>query len=153
MSEETINLQIAIERIYLRDLSFESPRAPGVFREAWRPEVQVDINTRTNQLDENRYEVVLKVTLDAKLEGNSAAIIELEQAGIFRVENDKGEAIEPVLAVACPKMLFPYVRETIDGMMTRGTMPPVMLAPVNFEALFAQALQQQQTTDSEETLN
>ena len=153
MTEETINLQIAIERIYLRDLSFESPRAPDVFREAWQPEVQVDINTRTNQLDEKRYEVVLKVTLDAKLEGNSVAIIELEQAGIFRVEGGEDKAIEPVLAVACPKMLFPYVREAIDGMMTRGTMPPFMLAPVNFDALFAQALQQQQLAESGEPLN
>ena len=152
MSEEPVNIQVAIERIYLRDLSFESPRAPDVFREAWQPEVQVDINTRTRKLDESRYEVVLKVTLDAKLEGNSAAIIELEQAGIFRGEGGQDEAIEPFLAVACPKMLFPYVRETVDGMMTRGTMPPFMLAPVNFDALFAQALQQQ-SAGPDETLN
>jgi preprotein translocase subunit SecB len=91
--------------------------------------------------------------LDAKLEGNSVAIIELEQAGIFRVEGGEDKAIEPVLAVACPKMLFPYVREAIDGMMTRGTMPPFMLAPVNFDALFAQALQQQQSAESGELLN
>lgn len=138
MAEETTP-QLAIERIYLKDVSFESPRAPAVFRSEWQPQVHIDINTRTNALEDTRHEVVLGITLTARIDGESLLIIELQQAGIFRITGVEGEALRHALAVACPNLLFPYAREAIDTLSTRGTFPPFMLAPVNFDALYAEA--------------
>lgn len=152
MAEERISVQLAIERVYLKDLSFESPGAPTVFTKQWKPQIQVDINTVTNRVDENRFEVVLTVTIEAKLDEESAAIVEMQQAGIFRVEGPSGPALDHVLAVTCPNILFPYIRETVDSMMVRGTLPPFNLSPVNFEALYANALAKK-NADQDQPLN
>ena len=146
MTESTA-AEIALERFYLKDMSFESPRAPEVFREPWQPNMHVDINTKTQPLGDDRYEVVLTVTAQAKTpQGKTAVIVEIQQAGIFRVKGLEGARLQRVLATFCPNLLFPYVRETLDSVVVKGTFPPVMLAPVNFDALYEQALRQQQAT-------
>ena len=131
--------QVTLERIYLRDASFESPKAPDVFGQDWKPAVQVDINASNRHLDGNRYEVTLRVTLEAKQGEEVALIVEVQQAGIFRLEGLDDELRTRVLATTCPATLFPYVRETADSLAVRGTFPPFMLAPMNFDALFAEA--------------
>lgn len=136
--------QILLERLYLKDASFESPRSPDVFGEAWKPEFQLDINTRTSQLEDQRFEVVLSATLRAKTEGGKTAYIaEIQQAGVFQVSGlDAGDR-QRVLGTLCPGTLFPYVRETVDNLVVKGGFPAVHLAPVNFEALYADALRKQ----------
>lgn len=131
--------QLAIERVYVRDVSFESPKSPGIFGVEWKPEVHMDINTRSSALDAQRHEVVLTLTIEARVDGDAAMIVELQQAGIFRLENMDAVLTEQVLATACPTALFPYARETVDALVTKGTFPPLMLAPMNFDALYAEA--------------
>ena len=131
--------QLAIERIYVRDVSFESPKAPGIFASEWKPQVQLDINTRSNRVDAIRHEVVLTLTIEARIDGETAMIVELQQAGIFRLEGMDAALTEQVLASACANALFPYARETVDSLVTKGTFPPLMLAPMNFDALYAEA--------------
>jgi preprotein translocase subunit SecB len=144
MTEQPQSAEIALERFYLKDLSFESPRSPDVFREPWQPTMNVDINTRTQALGDDRYEVVLTVTANAKSpQGKTALIVEIQQAGIFRVKGLEGPRLQRVLATFCPNLLFPYARETLDSVVVKGTFPAIMLAPVNFDALYEQALRQQ----------
>ncbi len=131
--------QMIVERIYLRDVSFESPNAPDVFTREWQPKVQVDINASNKRLDELRHEVVLTLTLEAKLDDDTGLIVELQQAGIFRLEGMDDALRERVAATACPTTLFPFARETVDSLVVKGTFPPFMLAPMNFDALYAQA--------------
>ena len=139
MAEADYGPQLSIERIYLRDASFESPGVPDVFATEWKPKVQVDINTRNARLDGSRHEVVLTITIEAKVEDKAAMIVELQQAGIFLLENMDDDLRQYVLATACPTALFPYARETVDNLVTKGTFPPFMLAPVNFDALYSEA--------------
>ena len=127
-----------IERIYLRDVSFESPQAPGVFASEWKPRFQIELNTRANHLDDDRFEVVLMVNLEAKSDEGTLFMVEVQQAGIFRIEATDEEERREALGVACPDALFPYARETIDALLVRGTFPPFLLAPVNFDTLYAQ---------------
>lgn len=143
MSDEQSGPHLAIERIYLRDASFESPRAPAVFDATWTPQVQVDINSRSSRLDEVRHEVVLTLTLKALIEDEVAMIVELQQAGVFRLEGMDDDIRQQALAVACPNVLFPYAREAVDGLVTKGAFPPFMLAPISFEALYAEAKRRQ----------
>lgn len=145
--------RLTIERIYLRDVSFESPQAPAIFAREWQPQVQVDINARNQALADagaqggadgtgeqsERFEVVLTLTLEAKHDDVAAMIVEVQQAGIFRLQSMDAALREHVLATACPAALFPYLRETLDSLAVKGSFPPIQLAPVNFEALYAEA--------------
>ena len=140
---------LSIERIYLRDLSFESPEAPGVFSADRQPQVQIDLDTRAKRLDDTRSEVVLTLTVEARDDERTLLIVELQQAGIFRIAGMDEATRRQVLAVACPNVLFPYARETIDQLTVKGNFPPFMLAPVNFEALYADAQRRRETEQSE----
>jgi preprotein translocase subunit SecB len=136
--------QVRLERLYLKDASFESPRSPEVFAENWKPEMQMEINSKTNVQENNRFEVVLTVTLRAKAEnGKTAFIIEVQQAGLFLIEGVDDATRQRVLATVCPNTLFPYVRETVDSMAVRGGFPALALAPVNFDAAYADAVSKQ----------
>jgi preprotein translocase subunit SecB len=138
--------EFALERIYLKDLSFESPRSPEVFRGPWQPQVHLDINTRTSGLGEERYEVVLTVTAHAKSgDDQSLMIVEVQQGGVFRIRGFDEERLRRVLATHCPGILFPYVRETVDTLVVKGGFPPLMLAPVNFDAMYDEAMKQQRS--------
>lgn len=137
--------QFAMQRIYTKDLSFESPSTPGIFKKQWQPQVNVDLNTKSDKIDEEgNFEVVLTVTITAKAEDDTAFLIEIQQAGIFFIKGFEGENLRRLLGTAAPNILFPYARETIDTVCVKGAFPPVMLAPVNFDALYQQALNQAQ---------
>ena len=143
MAEEQVSVTVQVERVYLKDLSFESPSAPQVFASEWKPHVHLDINTTASRISPTRFEVVLTATLSAKQESDdtsNALIIEVQQAGVFLIEGADGLALERILAVACPDILFPYVREAVDNVAAKGTFPPFMLAPVDFPSLYEQAV-------------
>lgn len=141
--EQAVQQQFSVQRIYIKDLSFESPATPGVFRKQWQPKVNVDLNTKSNAIDEEgNFEVVLSLTITAKIEEETAFLIEVHQAGIFFIKGFEGDDLRRILGTAAPNVLFPYVRETIDSICVKGAFPAVMLAPVNFEAVYQQALAQ-----------
>ena len=144
MSEQP-TAQVRLERIYLKDASWESPKSPGIFAENWTPEFQADINTKSNRVEETRFEVVLTVGLNARLgEDATAFIVEVQQAGLFNIEGVEGETLRKVLGTLCPTTLYPYAREAIDNLTLKGGFPALHLAPVNFEALYAEAVRQQE---------
>ena len=136
-----------IEKIYVKDLSLEVPHAPGIFREGGAPQVHVELKTQHSRMDEDRYDASVTVTVTAKVNEKIMFIVEVEQAGIFRIRHVPETEMGPVLGIGCANILFPYVRETVSDAVTRGGFPTVMLNPVNFEALYQQQ-QQQTTTDS-----
>ena len=135
--------QFVMQRIYTKDVSFESPDSPGVFLKTWQPKINVDLNTKSNLVDDNdNYEVVLSITVTAEIEEKSAFLVEVQQAGIFLAKGLEGDQLRGVLGTVAPTILFPYARESIDALCIKGGFTPVMLAPVNFEALYQQALKQ-----------
>ena len=137
--------EFALERIYVKDLSFESPRAPEVFRDPWQPQIQLEINTRAGALGDERFEVVLTLTVNAKSEaGQTQMIVEVQQAGVFRIRGMDEDRRRRLLATQCPAILFPYGREAIDGLVVKGGFPPLMLAPVNFDAMLDEAIKRGQ---------
>jgi preprotein translocase subunit SecB len=141
--QEQPQQQFAMQRIYNKDLSFESPSTPEVFKKQWQPQVNVDLNTKSDKIDEQgNFEVVLTITITAKIEEETAFLIEVQQAGIFFIAGFEGEELRRILATAAPNILFPYARECIDAICVKGGFPPIMLAPVNFDALYQQALAQ-----------
>jgi len=134
--------QFSLQRIYTKDISFESPKAPSVFQTQWNPQVNLDLNTRHTELQEGMYEVVL--TLNATVtngDNETTFIAEVQQAGIFAINGLDEAALRHTLGAFCPNILFPYAREAIDNLVLRGSFPPLMLSAVNFDALYAQAEQ------------
>ncbi|MFC1748841.1 protein-export chaperone SecB [Pseudomonadota bacterium] len=135
----------AIQKIYTKDISFETPNSPAIFTQTeWNPDVNVQLNSATTSMEQNAHEVVLTVTVTAKLGDQTAYLAEVQQAGIFKIENFPAEQMGHVLGSFCPNILFPYVREAISDLVTRGGFPQMLLAPVNFDAIYAQHVQQQQ---------
>lgn len=139
----------AIEKLYVKDLSLEVPNAPEIFLERESPEVGIQLQTAVKGLGEGAFEVTLTVTVTAKLGEKTVFLVEVGQAGIFRVKNVPEDNLEPLLSIACPNILFPYAREVVSESVTRAGFAPVLLQPVNFEALYASRLQQAQ--EAEET--
>ena len=136
--------QFTIEKIYVKDLSLEVPNAPQVFLERDAPKVDIQLGTRAIPLDDGHYEVVLTVTATAKLADKTVFLVEAQQAGIFQIVNLPQDSLEPVLGVTCPNILFPYARETVSDSIVRAGFPQFLLAPVNFELLYQQRMQQAQ---------
>lgn len=143
-SENANQPQFALQRIYVKDLSFESPNAPTVFQQQWKPQVNLDLNTSHTKISDNQYEVVLSLTVTAKLDDKVAYLVEIQQGGVFLVQGIEGPQLGQMLGAYCPNILFPYAREAIDGIVNKGSFPALMLAPVNFDAIYAQALKRQQ---------
>ena len=134
-----------MQRIYTKDISFESPATPGVFRKQWQPKINIDLNTKSDKIDDdNNYEVVLTITVTAKVDDETAFLVEVQQSGIFFVKGFGGDVLRRLLGTAAPNILFPYARESIDTLVVKGGFPALMLAPVNFDALYQQALTQAQ---------
>lgn len=133
----------ALQRIYLKDTSFESPRSPTVFQGEWKPSINLNLNTSNSKLAENVYEVVLKLTIEAKIDDKTAFLVEVQQAGIFGCAGFNDAELEQVLAAVCPNILYPYARETVDNLVIKGSFPALMLAPVNFDSIYVQSKQQQ----------
>ncbi|GAA0358341.1 protein-export chaperone SecB [Bowmanella denitrificans] len=138
---EAAQPQFAIQRIYTKDISFESPNSPAIFQQEWKPEVKMDLDTRSAKLDDNSYEVVLAVTVTAKAGDQTAFLVEVQQAGIFTIADMSDQQKAHILGSFCPNTLFPYARECISNLVNRGTFPQLNLAPVNFDAIFAAYLQ------------
>jgi preprotein translocase subunit SecB len=134
--------QFTIQRIYTKDVSFETPNSPAIFQKEWTPEVKLDLDTRSNKLDEGVFEVVLALTVTATLGEETAFLCEIQQAGIFTVAEVEEVQLAHMLGAFCPNVLFPYAREAVSNLVNRGTFPQLNLAPVNFDALFAQYMQQ-----------
>lgn len=134
----------AIEKLYVKDLSLEVPNAPEIYLERDAPEVNIQLQTGVRTMGDGVYEVTLTVTVTAKLAEKTVFLVEAGQAGIFRVKNVPEENLQPLLSIACPNILFPYARELISESITRAGFSPVILQPVNFEALFAARAQQEQ---------
>jgi preprotein translocase subunit SecB len=143
--------QFSLQRFYVKDSSFESPNAPESFQKQWKPEVKLDLNSRSRKLSDATYEVDVKVTATAENDGETAFLVEVVLGGIFHIKGIEGEQLKHMLGAFCPNILFPYVRETIDQLVVKGSFPALMLAPINFEALYQQA-QAQQAPAAEETV-
>lgn len=146
MSNEQQNQQqFNIKKVYLKDVSFESPNSPALFtEEQFQPELNVQINTEGQTVGEDMHEVSLTVTVTAKHNDKTAFLVEVKQAGLFQMSGFEQEQIGGMIGAYCPEVLFPFVRETIADLVTKGGFPQVLLAPVNFNALYMQHQQQQQ---------
>lgn len=140
---ETEQPVFSIEKIFVKDLSLEVPNAPQIFLDRDPPQVEVGLQSEAGGLGDGVFEVVLTVTVTARLGEKTVFLVEAAQAGIFQVRNVPDEELEPVLAIACPNILFPYARETVSDIINRAGFQPILLAPVNFEALYRQRLEQQ----------
>ena len=141
-AEEAAAPQFAIQRVYTKDLSFETPNSPAIFQKEWKPELKLDLDTRSNKLSDDTYEVVLALTVTATVEGQTAFLAEVQQAGIFTIGNLAEAQLAHTIGAFCPTTLFPYAREAVASLVNRGSFPQINLAPVNFEALFASYVQQ-----------
>jgi preprotein translocase subunit SecB len=133
-----------IEKVYVKDMSLECPGSPQSFKTQEQPQVEVGLRTRGEQIEPDVYECVLTITLTAKAGDKTLFLVEASQAGIFRISGIPPEHLQPVLAINCPNVIFPYARETIADAVGRAGFPPVHLAPINFEALYQQQMAQMQ---------
>ncbi len=141
-SGEQAEQQFALQKIYLKDISFETPNSPEIFTEEWKPDVNVELQTAGKPLTDEVMEVVLTVTVTAKLGDNTAYLAEVHQAGVFTMNGFSDDERAHMQGSYCPNILFPYAREAISDLVSKGGFPQLLLAPVNFDALLAQHKQQ-----------
>ncbi|MFZ4553115.1 MAG: protein-export chaperone SecB [Betaproteobacteria bacterium] len=141
---QAANPQFAIEKLYIKDLSLEVPNAPQIFLDREPPQIGIELQTTVNSLGDDMYDVTIKVTVTAKAGEKTVFLVEVAQAGVFGIVGVPEEQLQPILMIACPNILFPYAREAVSSTVTRAGFLPVLLNPVNFEALFAQQQQAQQ---------
>ena len=142
MSNEEQQPVFNIEKIYVKDLSLEIPHAPRIFLERETPEVNIQLHTKGERIDEGMYEVLLTITVTAKTKDKTMFLVEVQQAGVFQIRHVPEADMDPVLGIACPNILFPYLRETVSDIVSRAGFHAVILNPVNFEALYLQRKQQ-----------
>lgn len=152
MSDETTNgaavpaesagPSFSVEKIYVKDVSFEVPGAPAIFGENVQPELQLNLNQRVQRLSETAFEVVLAVTLTCKAGEKTAYVAEVQQAGVFGLAGLEPQAIDGLLGTQCPNILFPYVRQLLSDLIQAGGFPPFFLQPINFDGLYAETLRQ-----------
>ena len=133
-----------VEKIYVKDVSFESPNSPTIFSENVQPDLQLNLNQKVQRLSDEAFEVVLGVTLTCKAGDKTAYVAEVEQAGVFGLIGLEPQAIDVLLGTQCPNILFPYVRQLISDLIQAGGFPPFFLQPINFEGLYAETLRQRQ---------
>lgn len=136
--------QFIIQKIYVKDLSFETPHSPQIFTKEWKPDLNLQLSNESQRVAESIYGVVLSLTVTATLGDQTAFLAEVQQAGIFTLDGYSDKNLEPLLGSYCPTILFPFAREVVADLVTKGGFPPLLLAPVNFDALYAQQVQQQQ---------
>lgn len=153
--QQASEAQFMIQRIYIKNLSFETTNTPAIFQQKWEPELSLDLNTQHTKLDESTYEVALTVTATVKNQQTTAFLVEVQQAGVFTIQGPAPEQLDHLLGSFCPSILFPYAREAITAEVIRGSFPQLVLAPINFDALYIQQQQDKQQTEniqfSEET--
>ncbi len=146
---EALPGQFAIQRIYVKNLSLETRHTPSVFQNAWEPELTVNLNNEHKMLEPNVYDVSLTVTVTVTNKKETAFLIEVQQAGIFTIEGAPEEQLNHVLHAFCPSILFPYAREAISNESVRASFPPLVLSPINFDALYMQQLAEKQKAPAE----
>jgi preprotein translocase subunit SecB len=139
----------SIDKLYVKDVSLELPNAPQCFLEREAPQVEVQLHSVGNGLGDGLFDVVLTATVTAKIGEKALFLVEVAQAGIFRIQNIPESDLGPVLGIGCPTILFPYLREVVSDCVSRGGFPPVILAPVNFEAIYQQQIAQQQAVQQQ----
>jgi len=142
-STTTATPNFEIQRIYIKDISYEAPNTPHTFTEEWKPEVQLNLETKSTRIQDNVHEVVLSVTATVTSSKKSAFLVEVHQAGIFMISGFPSDQLHQMLGSFCPNILFPYAREVISDVVVRGGFPQLILAPVNFDALYAQHVEEQ----------
>jgi len=145
--------QFGLQRIYVKDLSFEAPNAPQLFKNEWKPKLDVELDNRHQEVEDGLMEVVLSMTVKVENQGTDnsnqvAYIVEIAQAGLFVVKDWDGMAKEHLLRAYCPNILFPYAREAISDVISRGSFPQMLLAPINFDAMFADAMKKKAEQES-----
>jgi preprotein translocase subunit SecB len=148
-NQQQAEAQFMIQRVYIKDFSFEVPDAPAIFQHQWDPELSLDLNTQHVELEKGVYEVILTVTATVKNKQVTAFLVEVKQCGIFTIQGTSKEQLDHLLNSFCPNILFPYAREAITSQVLRGSFPPLVLAPINFDALYSQQMQEKQKTAAE----
>jgi preprotein translocase subunit SecB len=139
--EQQVQRQFLVQRIYTKDISFEAPNTPQLFQENWSPEINVGLGSEVNKVNEELLELVLKVSVEAKHEDKTVFLVEIQQAGLFAIQGFNEQEADALMGVAAPNVLFPYAREVVSDLVTRGSFPQFVLQPVNFEAIYAQQRQ------------
>jgi len=140
MSEQPAQ-NFSIARVYTKDLSLESPKAPNIFEQQWNPKLGLEVDVTNEAINDTLHEVVLKLSVTVKTDDDTAFLIEIQQAGVFVIDGFDDDTVEHILGSMCPNILFPYARETIDSLAVKATFPAPMLAPINFDALMEQRKQ------------
>lgn len=143
-TNEESEQQFSIQKIYCKDISFETPNSPTIFTEKWEPELKIDLHTAVNPLAENVFEVILTVTATVSVADKTAFLAEVQQAGIFNIAGFEKAQLDAMLGSYCPNLLFPYSREIVSDLVNKGGFPQLILQPINFEAVYGQHLQQRQ---------
>lgn len=154
MAEDAENAQqgeFNPQKIYIKDLSFETPHSPEIFTQEWKPVVNMNLASEAKSLGEKLYEVVLTVTITVSIEEKTAYLVEARQAGIFHINGFPKEVVGRMVATVCPNILFPFAREHVADLITRGGFPQLLLAPVNFEVLYQQQMQEKNVATTTET--
>lgn len=142
-TENTNNPQFEIQRIYLKDLSFEAPNTPHTFSGEWKPEVSLNLETKSNRLQDTVHEVIISITATVTTAKKTAFLIEVHMAGVFLINGVPNDQLHQMLGSFCPSILFPYAREVVSDIVVRGGFPQLILAPVNFDSLYAQHMQKE----------
>ncbi|NOX43862.1 MAG: protein-export chaperone SecB [Gammaproteobacteria bacterium] len=142
--------EFMIQKVYVKDMSFETPNSPDVFSEKWEPSVNLEINTAGKNLNPDVHEVVLTVTVSAKIGEKTAYLIEVQQAGIFSIKGLSDQELSHALGSYCPNILFPYAREVVSDLVVKGGFPQLLLSPINFDALYSQHMQRVQEANKNE---
>jgi preprotein translocase subunit SecB len=135
-TEEQQAARFVIQKIYTKDVSFESPNSPDIFREEWKPQLDLQLGNEYRRIDEENHEIILSVTVTAKVGDKTAFLVEVKQAGIFSLTGYSDEEMGPLVGSYCPNTLFPFVREVVSDVVTKGGFPQLVLSPVNFDAMY-----------------
>jgi preprotein translocase subunit SecB len=143
-TEEKQAAKFIIQKIYTKDVSFESPNSPDIFREEWKPQLDLQLGNEYRRIDEENHEIILSVTVTAKVGDKTAFLVEVKQAGIFSLTGYSDEEMGPLVGSYCPNTLFPFVREVVSDVVTKGGFPQLVLSPVNFDAMYMHQKEQAQ---------
>lgn len=130
--------QLSLQKVYIKDASFEVPGAPHIFQDATQPQIQLNLSQQVGSLADNVYEVVLTVTVTCKLAEKTAYLAEVQQAGVFGMQGFDNQNRDMILATYCPNVLFPYARQVVSDLIQNGGFPPFLMQPINFDALYAE---------------
>ncbi|MBR7887715.1 protein-export chaperone SecB [Marinomonas sp. A79] len=149
-AQEAATPQLSLQRVFLKDISFESPRSPMIFQEEWKPEVGLELNTKSRQVGESVYEIVLEITVTVKNGDQTGYLVQVQQGGLFVISGLEDQQLHHALGAFCPATIFPYARENIDAVVVKGSFPALMLAPINFDALYLESLQKQQAETTQQ---